>query len=74
MKASLIQPALFNIQGSTVCGLIIRVMFCSFQNELLFTDIIQLSVEGAVSEGQEDMTIADIGDHQPSITSYSMYN
>ncbi|KAM9451343.1 dynein, axonemal, intermediate chain 1, paralog 2 [Clarias gariepinus] len=30
------------------------------KNELLFTDIIQLSVEGAVSEGQEDMTIADI--------------
>ncbi|KAF5893989.1 dynein intermediate chain 1, axonemal, partial [Clarias magur] len=29
------------------------------KNELLFTDIIKLSVEGAVSEGQEDMTIAD---------------
>ncbi|KAB5549256.1 hypothetical protein PHYPO_G00065340 [Pangasianodon hypophthalmus] len=30
------------------------------KNELLFTDIIKLSVEGAVSEGQEDMKIPDI--------------
>lgn len=43
------------------------------QNELLFTDIIKLSMEGAVSEGHDDLSL-DMGNHQPLSTHYIIKN
>lgn len=52
-----------------LCDLITEIPLV-FQNELLFTDIIKLSINGAVSEGQEYMKIPDMGNNQPPTPHY----
>lgn len=60
---------------ATLCGLLTAILvLLFFQTELLFTDIIKLSMEGAVPEGQDDMKFPDMGNRQPPPTEQNINN
>lgn len=72
VKARLMQILLLVWDIAALCD-VIRETLLVLQSELLYTEIIKLSTEGAVSEAQEDMC-PNKGNHSQPLTSHYIIN